>query len=289
MKSKFAAVFGLMLAALPAGAATAGEDFTPCDDARAAPQLAGSLCARFEAPLERGTPSGEKISLFLRQFPATTSSLGQVWLITGESGASLYSMIGTMRLAFPGYDLIVPDRRGSGGSSTKGGAASTSAINAAYDLQAEIDRYARGGATLLYGTSRGSDLVLKTLKLVRPRRVEAVILDSPPRLDGQTAPLTALSPGTAQGLRQAPREPGQTDEPGLDTTLPRTLILQGDPDVAPPQDIEPKSPVTTYIIDGAPSFLMLTVPECAAPLVRDFVQGNSDGDAPCAGRLSIRF
>jgi len=194
-----------------------------------------------------------------------------------------------MRLAFPGYDLIVPDRRGSGRSSAKAGPTGTAVLNAAYDLQAEIDRYARGDATLLYGTSHGSEVVLKTLKLVRPRRVEAVILDNPPPLDGTTAPLTAISPGTAQIRREAPRESVQTDEPGLDTTLPRTLILQGDPDAASPPDIEPQSPVTTYIIEGAPNFLMLTVPECAAPLVRDFVQGTSDGSAPCAGRLSIRF
>lgn len=45
---------------------------------------------------------------------------GEVWLLSGgpgESGASLYPMIRTYQRAFPGFDLVIPDHRGTGRSS----------------------------------------------------------------------------------------------------------------------------------------------------------------------------
>ena len=255
MKSRLAILL-LLTAPLAAQAAAPGSDFAPCADAAADPRLAGSLCAHFPAPDGKG-------SLFLREFPAANRSLGQVWLVAGESGAALLPAIAGMRQAFPGYDLILPDRRASG-------------LAAAKDLRAEIDRYSTGGATLLYGATQGSEVVLKTLPLVRPRRVEAVILDSPPAI-------AVTTPGPAAA------EQAQPVEPALNTAPPRTLVLQGDTDAAPLPEIEKNAPVTTYTIEGAPSFLMMTVPECAAPLVHDFVEGAAAGGAPCAARLSIRF
>ncbi|GEM_PF-3824855 len=254
MKLRIAALFLLACSALAqATPASRDEDFAPCTDAGTGPELAGSLCAHFPIPGGKGT-------LLLRQFPSAAPSRGQVWLLAGESGSTLYPLIGTLRKAFPGYDLIVPDRRGS-------------AHTAALDLQAEIDHYAGGGATLLYGATQGSEVVLKALPLVRTHRIEAVILDSPPLTVGGIAPEQTPSPG----------------EQGLDLSPPRTLVLQGDATTPPPAELDKKAPVTTYAIEGAPSFLMLTVPECAAPLVHDFVEGGSEGGAPCAARLSIRF
>jgi pimeloyl-ACP methyl ester carboxylesterase len=286
MKPELAAALLLMMTALPAAAAP-GDDFAPCEDARGDPQLAGSLCAQFPVPLERGTPSSGRISLFLRQFPAPAPSRGQVWLVAGGSGAALYPLIGTLRQAFPGYDLIVPDRRGTGRSPAKGSVYALSTASAAYDLQAEIDRYSQGSPALLYGATEGSELVLKTLPLVPSRRVEVVILDSPA---WPAAPLSATKPGAAesQNLRVLPG-PAEPVEPGLDISVPRTLVLQGETGAVPPAEIERKARVTTYTIEGAPSFLMLSVPECAAPLVRDFVEGAAAGGAPCAAKLTIRF
>ena len=57
--------------------------------------------------------------MFLRKFPAPrpAASRGTVWLVAGgpgESGASLYPMLPTLRRAFPGFDLVIPDHRGTG-------------------------------------------------------------------------------------------------------------------------------------------------------------------------------
>lgn len=261
--------------------AAASDDFTPCTDAGQDQYLAGSLCARFWAPAEQGKPDAGKVSLFLRQFPAAGRSRGQVWLVTGRSGSPLYPLIGTLRQAFPDYDLIIPDRRGSG-RSTAHGRQAVSAGTAARDLQTEIDTYAGGGSTLLYGTSQGSEVILRALPLVRPRRIEAVILDSP------AAPLSMSGPEEPEQALDLSAPLSRLDEPTLSDSPPRTLLLQGERDI-PPRQLDRDTPLTTYTIDGASGFLMLTVPECAAPLVRDFVNGVAVNEPSCAAHLTIRF
>lgn len=257
MKRTFAAVALLLLTgSLPARSETVGEDFAPCADAAADARLSGSLCAHF-------TPKGEKSALFLRQFPSEAPSRGQVWVVAGESAAALYPKVATLRKAFPAYDLILPDRR-----------AQTRV--AARDLQAEIDHYSHGGATLLYGASQGGEVVLKALPLVRPHRVEAVILDHP-AAQPSSAPLSASTPNDL------------VPEAGMDMPAPRTLVLQSTSEFTPLPDLDRKSPLTVYKIDGAPDSVTLDVPECAAPLIRDFVENASDGGAPCAAKLTIHF
>jgi hypothetical protein len=96
---------------------TARLGFIPCADADAKPALAGSLCARTTAPLDAQAPSGGRIELFVRLFPATTHAVGQLWLVAGgpgESGASFYPLLARLRAAAPGYDLVIPDHRGTG-------------------------------------------------------------------------------------------------------------------------------------------------------------------------------
>lgn len=111
----------ITVAALILGTGLAqAASFAPCDDAASDPALAGSLCAREEVP---GDPSGlagapaKPVTLFVRKFPAKEEARGQVWLVAGgpgESGAAFYGMLPTLRRTFPGFDLIMPDHRGTG-------------------------------------------------------------------------------------------------------------------------------------------------------------------------------
>ena len=187
------------------------EGFAACPDALVEPALSGSLCAHVQAPLDYGRAGGERIDLFVREFPVRGRSRGQVWLVAGgpgESGASFYPLLATLRSVFAGYELIVPDHRGTGFSTrlcpdeespaSPGGAAlqgaewetcfaemranaartsSFTITNAARDLQGLMDRYGRG-RVLLYGVSYGTQLVLRMLTVAPPRRLDGVILDS---------------------------------------------------------------------------------------------------------------
>tara|TARA_R110002012_G_scaffold322011_1_gene553481 strand:+ start:26282 stop:27664 length:1383 start_codon:yes stop_codon:yes gene_type:complete len=201
----------------------AERGFTPCADAGSHPALAGSLCALTPAPLtyDAADPGKDQAELFVRQFPAEGRRLGQVWLVAGgpgESGAGFYALIDRLRSAFPGYDLLVPDHRGTGASSrvcpedeseaSAGGRELAGAewgtcfgllesraawpqaftiTNAAHDLSRLIARHDGGGKTFLYGVSYGTQLVLRTMVVAPPARLDGIILDSlvPPEGDGQ--------------------------------------------------------------------------------------------------------
>lgn len=220
-------VLGVQGAAAAANAAaTQDPGFAPCADAATQPELAGSLCAIERVP---GDPSGRSgaaagaqsraqssaqsadISLFLRQFPAAGASRGQVWLVAGgpgESGASFYGLLPKLRETFPGYDLIVPDHRGTGFSTrmcpaeeavaSPGGGALEGAewgscigylnahpawarqfsqTNAAHDLKLLLARTPRTGKTYLYGVSYGTQLVLRTVAL-GAAGIDGIVLDS---------------------------------------------------------------------------------------------------------------
>ncbi|NOK08489.1 alpha/beta fold hydrolase [Corallococcus exercitus] len=216
----FAAVvtlWGALVLVGPAHAAEQGtapraDGFAGCQDAKSDAALAGSLCARFSAPLDYAAPSGERLELFVRKFPAPGRSAGQVWLVAGgpgESGASFYPLLKTLRAAFPGYDLLVPDHRGTGFSSrlcqkeeavdSAGGAALEGAewatcfealesdskrtraftlTHSARDLSALMERYSTGRKTWLYGVSYGTQLVLRMMTVAAPRRLDGIVLDS---------------------------------------------------------------------------------------------------------------
>lgn len=90
------------------------------DDASAV--LRGSRCATVDVRLRHTDPSGEQLSLFLRRIPTSAdhAKRGEVWFLSGgpgEAGASLYPLIQTYQRAFPGFDLVIPDHRGTGRSS----------------------------------------------------------------------------------------------------------------------------------------------------------------------------
>lgn len=214
MMLRYCALAMAALATWLLSTAAMAQEFAPCSDADAFPALAGSLCATAEVPLQPGVSASpdETLSLFVRKFPAANARKrrGQVWLVAGgpgESGASLYPVLPTLRQAFAGYDLIFPDHRGTGYSSklcpdqeapgSAGGIAlageewgpcigalhgnvarthSFTITNAAHDLAALIRRYRSRGKVQLYGVSYGTQLVLRMMQ-VAPVRLDGIILD----------------------------------------------------------------------------------------------------------------
>lgn len=203
----------LAAALLSVGAAQAA-DFAPCADAATHPALNGSLCAVERVPGDPAGASGRPaadISLFVRKFPAAGASRGHAWLIAGgpgESGASFYGLLPKLRESFPGFDLIVPDHRGTGLSTrmcpaeeaagSAGGASLAGAewgscfgslnanpsyarqfsqTNAAHDLKLLLERVPTTGKTYVYGVSYGTQLVLRTVAL-GAAKIDGVVLDS---------------------------------------------------------------------------------------------------------------
>ena len=194
----------------------AALDFTPCADAAsqpgaARPGLQGSLCAVRTVPAIYDGASPERLSLFVRKFAAVGASRGSVWAIAGgpgESGASLYPFIDVLRRSFPGFDILVPDHRGTGLSSrvcpaeeaidSPGGTALAGAewgscfgriaerpelarqftlTHAAHDLAGLVEQEARSKPVYIVGVSYGTQLVLRTLQLKR-LPVTGIVLDS---------------------------------------------------------------------------------------------------------------
>jgi pimeloyl-ACP methyl ester carboxylesterase len=216
---------------LSLGACTAAHaaDFRPCDDAATDPALNGSLCAVERVPADPSGAAGTsgEVALFVRKFPALGARRGQAWLVAGgpgESGAAFYGLLPTLREAFPGFDLLVPDHRGTGFSTrmcaqeeapaSPGGTALAGAewgscfahlnaepaftrqfslTNAAHDLKLLLERGPREGKTYVLGVSYGTELVLRTLA-IGVDRVDGVVLDSlVPLQDDATADLSRRS------------------------------------------------------------------------------------------------
>ncbi|MED5612731.1 alpha/beta fold hydrolase [Janthinobacterium sp. P210005] len=220
-----------LLATLLAAASLHAEPmyFTPCSDTA----VPGSLCSGLNVPGSydaqgRGIGDPDAMHVFVRKIaadvPAGKPAKGTLWLVAGgpgESGASFYSLLPTLRRSFPGFEFLIPDHRGTGHSSrlckveeserSPGGRALAGAewgscfagINlmpeyagqfsitmAAGDLQALIagERQAKGKQppVYVYSVSYGTQLVLRTLQL-GPLPVKGVILDSlvPPQTDAR--------------------------------------------------------------------------------------------------------
>lgn len=197
------------------------QDFSPCADAEAFPELAGSGCATVSVPLHHGSrDDGATVDLFVRRFPAPAEVRGVIWLVAGgpgESGAAFYPFLRTLRQAFPHHDLMVPDHRGTGyssricsGQETADGpdgfalageewgpcigfvhadrarAHGFSITNAAHDLSFLIERYRQPGEVQVYGVSYGTQLVLRMMQ-VAPVSLDGIILDGlvPPENEPQ--------------------------------------------------------------------------------------------------------
>ena len=191
------------------------SEFQTCADSELASELNSTRCATVSVPLDYSAAYASKnpdkqLSLFVRKFPATEKKEGTIWLIAGgpgESGASFYATILVFQEAFPNFDLMVPDHRGTGYSSTIcpqesvdsaagkqltgaewGGCISYmyadqsyvkafSITNAAHDLAHLIEHYSGDGKVYVYGVSYGTQLSLRLLQL-KQVELDGVILDS---------------------------------------------------------------------------------------------------------------
>ncbi|MBZ6377262.1 hypothetical protein B5C34_05810 [Pacificimonas flava] len=291
--------------------AAAPSPFTPCPDAADAPALAGTECARIEVPLDHaapqdGTQDGAQdgsVELFVRKFPADGAPQGELWLVAGgpgESGASFYPFLDTLRAAAPGYDLLIPDHRGTGYSArlcpaeesadSPGGTALVGAewgscfgalnadaartraftiTNAAHDLSQLMERLGSGGETWLYGVSYGTQLVLRTMAIDPPAGVDGVILDSlvPPE-DTERYDLSRRS-GVVDAVGRTVLAEEQQDDLAA-------LVEEAGPD-------GPLGPRPKYLL-GA----LLDLPETRAMLPR-IVAGLKAGDTRPLGAATARL
>ena len=206
------ALWAVMLLFSPVIASASAPKARACEDGGASAALLGSQCATVDVPLRHADPSGEQIALFLRRIPASADvpRRGEVWLISGgpgESGASLYPLVPTYQRAFPGFDLVIPDHRGTGRSSricpiqeapespegtglagaewgpcigsVYANLQRTSAFSiteAAHDLRILMSQADGSGQVLLYGVSYGTQLALRSLQ-VNDLHVDGLILD----------------------------------------------------------------------------------------------------------------
>lgn len=193
--------------------------FVLCADTDLHPALVATDCAFVDVPLDHAQPDRGQIKIFVRRFRAEGEARGQIWLVAGgpgESGASFYPFIDTIKSAAPGFDLLIPDHRGTGFSTrlcpveeatdSEGGSKLVGAewgtcfgalnaqpdrtraftiTNAARDLSSTMSRLGNGGPTYVYGVSYGTQLVLRMLATEAPHRLDGIIFDSlvPPEGD----------------------------------------------------------------------------------------------------------
>lgn len=190
---------------------TGGQDaFGPCPQEDGHPELAGSVCTVQSVALNPVAPEGEQIDLFVRKFAARTDRVGEFWMLAGgpgEAGTSFYTRIAAFQARFPGYDVLVPDHRGTGRSArlctgetldSEAGTALAgsefgpcfgeiwaqadrttqfSMTHAAHDLDTLIARLGGEGERWVYAVSYGTGLALRFGQL-REAPVDGLILDS---------------------------------------------------------------------------------------------------------------
>lgn len=201
----------------PASEDSAGAStLDACPDADSAPALAGTRCATLAVPLRYGeaqrdrSASGDSVEIFVRKFPAEGEARGTVWLVAGgpQSGAMFYPFMETVREAFPGLDVLVPDHRGTGLSTricpeeeavdSPGGASlvgrewascyrymrsrpervrAFSVTHNARDVGELMERIGGDGPRYLFGTSYGTLVALRFLQ-AEMAELDGVVLGS---------------------------------------------------------------------------------------------------------------
>lgn len=197
-------------ATAPSPDAGTPDAFGPCPVEAGHPELADSVCSVQTVALDPDAPDGETIDLFVRKFPARTERAGEVWMLAGgpgEAGTSFYTKIADFRARFPGYDVLIPDHRGTGRSSrlcagetlqSEAGTALAGAefgpcfgevwaqadrttqfsmTHAARDLDTLMDRLGGDGERWVYAVSYGTGLALRFGQL-HDAPVDGLILDS---------------------------------------------------------------------------------------------------------------
>ncbi|WOE76103.1 alpha/beta hydrolase [Alterisphingorhabdus coralli] len=280
-------------------------EFVACADADKHMALNGTLCAQIPAPLDHQGEAARYIDLFVRKFPASGESQGQLWLVAGgpgEAGVSFYPFIDTIRASVPGFDLYIPDHRGTGFSTrlcvveespeSDGGAALEGAewgscfgalnadpkrtkaftiSNAAHDLNLLMTRFDNGQKRYLYGVSYGTQLVLRTLAIAPPDNVDGVILDSiiPPETNAQWD-LSRRSAVTDIVGRQVLRDCDQ--DPDCSKLFVRPLEEELQTLLADPAAQEMLGPKPKYTLSG-----LLDLPETRA-MLPNVIAGLRAGD-----------
>ncbi|MDP4537368.1 alpha/beta hydrolase [Alkalimonas collagenimarina] len=188
------------------------DSFGPCDLEVNASGFSSSTCAKSELPLDYEGHVAGNVELAIRKFTVEDSDKrrGQLWLIhggPGEPGAGFYPFIDVFRAAFEGFDLIIPDHRGTGESTrlcpaeesleSEAGYAlansewgscigsmfanpertkAFSISNAAHDLAALIEQYREPGEVYVYAVSYGTQLTLRMMQVSEPK-LDGIILD----------------------------------------------------------------------------------------------------------------
>ncbi|MEP3073258.1 alpha/beta fold hydrolase [Maricaulis sp.] len=205
---------GVILSAMLGACATTptgGQDaFGACPQEDGHPELAGSVCTVQSVALNQTAPEGERIGLFVRKFPARAERAGEIWMLAGgpgEAGTSFYTKIADFRARFPGFDILIPDHRGTGRSAhlcsgetlqSEAGTALAgsefgpcfgeiwaqsertmqfSMTHAAHDLDTLIARLGGEGERWVYAVSYGTGLALRFGQL-HEASVDGLILDS---------------------------------------------------------------------------------------------------------------
>ncbi len=188
------------------------ESFGSCDLELHVSGFSPSTCTKSKLPLDHAGDVAGNVELAIRKFPVqdVDKRRGQIWLIhggPGEPGAGFYPLIDVFREAFAGFDIIVPDHRGTGESTrlceveesieSEAGyamansewgscigslftnSARTKAFtitNAAHDLAALIEQYREPGEVYVYAVSYGTQLTLRLMQVAEPK-LDGIILD----------------------------------------------------------------------------------------------------------------
>ncbi|MCF6441843.1 alpha/beta hydrolase [Pseudoalteromonas luteoviolacea] len=217
MKLKILSLFSAGVFSLSAQATIFGA----CDVAINVSGFEASKCAKTKAPLDYANPDLDQIELAIRQFPTKDAkqSRGQVWLIhggPGEAGAGFTPFLSVFREAFKGYDIIVPDHRGTGESSRLCPAQESASSEAGYslgntewglcigslyanssrtqaftithaakDLAGLIEKYRADKEVYVYGVSYGTQLTLRLMQVASPK-LDGIILDGLVPKEGDT-------------------------------------------------------------------------------------------------------
>ena len=156
-------------------------------------------CATSSVPLLWEEESGTQIDSYVIRFPASGTTVGQVWLLDGGPGGSGLGIATNIsmysELSEAGWDLLIPMHRGTGLSSALScsddldacgnslreeygveGLSGFSTTGAANDLAALVDAANEGQPTFLYGVSYGTFWAQRYLQLY-PNQVQGVIID----------------------------------------------------------------------------------------------------------------
>ncbi len=222
-------------------------------------------------PLDRGTPDGAKIPVFVSRAKSYSFHRADLWLVQGGPGGSasyFYTFVDELRAALPGVDIYTIEHRGVGQSARLGCPEQESPSSdeetiislaevpacvaaleeqsmgslryfrltpAAQDLAEAVDRTRTPGTEVfIYGVSYGTSVAIRYMQL-RPQEATGVILDSvsPPGLK-----FFSDYEKQYDGVLQKLAALGKVDPSGIEPVrryAPRIgLRSPGGPGIAPP-------------------------------------------------------